>query len=62
MNLPESEQFELITTHPSFIIGPPIVPGHSVGEKIVTKFMTGKFSSVPPVMMQYVDVRDAAAS
>ena len=46
-SMPESERFELITTHPSFIIGPLLIPGTSVGEKIFTQMLTGGFSVVP---------------
>ncbi|XP_065840423.1 uncharacterized protein [Oscarella lobularis] len=54
------KKFELVTIHPAGVFGPLILPRTSVSHIFFETLLTRKMSSVPDIMVPFVDVRDVS--
>lgn len=59
--LSDEERFDLITIHPTLVLGPVFAPIHGRSSPAVLRdLLTGKFPLVPKFIFNCVDVRDVA--
>ena len=51
---------EVVTLHPSFVIGPTLINERNSSPEIIAKFLRGDVPGIPRMMFAMVDVRDVA--
>jgi nucleoside-diphosphate-sugar epimerase len=56
----KSEQLEIVTLHPTFVVGPSIIAERNSSVEGILKIMNRSIPGVPNLTMPSVDVRDVA--